>query len=109
MISILIILTQILIALACAGGMLALYVAGAREGAKLAALLEIYDRFPDLRPQRPLSEEEQALRDSYLAAAKERIYQLWRRTYNLPNNAMTQELFADDNYRKGLEEQANHA
>jgi len=101
----LITITQIALLILCALGMLSIYAVGARDGAKAAAMLELFDRFPDMRPERPLTALERELREEYIARAHETLFQKWRVAYNLPDNADTRELFRDADYRKSLQEQ----
>jgi len=107
LIPILVILTQIAIILLCAGGMLALYTLGARAGANTAALLELYDAFPDLRPAQPLTQAERDLREEYKAKAQDFLYRRWLSEYKLTDNAITRELFKDKDYREKLRGQSH--
>lgn len=100
--SALIVITQIALVLLCAGGCLALYTLGARAGANAAAMLELYEQFPDLRPERPLTSVEKELREEYKARARDYIFQQWRTAYKLPDTSEVRALFSDADYRKAL-------
>lgn len=109
MISVLIIIIDILLLAACAGGLFAVYLWGIRDGVDIIAQQELAEMEAGIiKVPSEWAEYVKWRRETVYKRDSEKVYQLWRKAQGLPDGTIARELFNDPDYRQSLEEQKKH-